>query len=267
MARDAEALVALKNVSHQYGDDEVLRDVDWHIQPGDQWAILGPNGAGKTTLVEIAAGYRWPNRGGTVTRFGQEQYDLSQWRTQVGWLSTDLLSKIPDRQSVKDTVLAGALGQTRLAERPDLSLSDEDYRAANYLLDTMDLSGKEDRPFSSLSQGETQLVLVARALISEPELVVLDEPCAGLDPGSREQFLTILNTVLTERNQITTIFISHHVEELTPVFDSLLTLRDGEVLQRGPIGDVLTENHLNELYGTSFELIERHGRRWAIRRQ
>lgn len=264
MSDPSPPLVELSKVSHQYAEVRVVNNVSWTIETGDQWVLLGPNGAGKTTLARIAAGYLWPNDGGSIKREGSEDYDLSQWRTRIGWLSSDVRSRIPAHQSVLDTILAGALGQTRLAERRDLQLEASDYRQAEQLLERINLSSRGEQTFSSLSQGETQLILVARALMANPKLITLDEPCAGLDPGARERFLELFERTLDEFPNTATIYITHHVEEVLPLFDHLLSLKAGKKVRDGRPGDLLTDDHLESLYGHSFEIIERNERYWPL---
>lgn len=258
-------LVELRGVSHQFDGEPVLQGVDWTIRSGDSWSVLGPSGAGKTTLVEVLAGYLRPSAG-TVLRNGDQSTNLPSWRRHVGWLSNDLLDRVPRRQSVKDTVVAGKYSQTLKAERSDLRYTEKDDEHARDLLDRVGLAGKADRSFSELSQGERQLALVARSFMNQPDLLVMDEPCAGLDPGARERFLSELAEFLEARSGTTLAYVTHHVEEILPGFNSLLALSEGRVVFSGDKQRFLEAGDLSEVYGTGFDLTERNGRYWPTGR-
>lgn len=264
MNENQEPLVRLRQISHQYGDSPLFREVNWSLQAGQHWGIIGPSGSGKTTLAKIVAGYLWPNNGGTILRNGKRPLDLSQWRQSVGWISPDVLNRIPGRQSVQKTVWAGCLSQTLFAERRDLSLNDEDKKRSEKILNDLDLTPYAKRPFGELSQGETQLVGVARALANQPCLLVFDEPCAGMDPGSREHFLRYLRKILRDRNQLTTLYITHHLEEIMPEFRFLIALGDGEIQAQGRKEENLTEELFRNLFGYTTEIIHRNGRYWPV---
>jgi len=263
-SREATSLVELRNVSHQFDNRSVLDRINWTIDKGEGWSLIGPNGAGKTTLVEIVTGWRWPNEGGTVLRHGKSNVNLPEWRRAVGWLSTDLHTRIPSRQSVLDTILAGVHGQTRLVERRDLQLDERDRRRGEQLLNEMGLSHRSESSFDSLSQGETQLVLVARSLISNPKLLILDEPCAGVDPGEREHFLSILNDSLRDRDKLSTVYITHHIEEIIPALSHTLAIKQGTIVEKGTSSDIINPSTLSELYRIEMEIIEKNGRYWPV---
>lgn len=254
----------VRNVTHSYNEKLVLRNIDCAIDRGDRWALLGPSGAGKTTLLEIVTGLTPPNRDGTVLREGEEQINLAKWRRNVGWLSTDLLDRIPDRQSVVDTVIAGKHSQTLKAERSGLSYSRDDEEQARTLLDQVNLRDTVSQRFTELSQGQRQLVLVARSLMGNPDLLILDEPCAGLDPGRREQFLTILDGVLSKQNELTVIYVTHHVEEILPAFTKLLVLKDGETIYSGDKESFMENGSLEGVYREDFEIVNKNGRYWPV---
>jgi len=257
-------LVKLTGVSHQFDDVPCLQEIDWAIHPGEHWGIIGPSGAGKTTLLKIVAGYLWPNVAGTIDRKGQQRYNLSKWRQKIGWLSTDLPKRIPNNQTVYETVLAGSFSQTRLARRKDLTFTDKMKNQARRLLQNFNLETKSQKPFRVLSQGETQLILIARALMAEPFMLILDEPCAGMDPGTRENFLSYLETVMRDYSSISILYISHHIEEFVPNISKLFALKNGRTLANGSISEHLSGDLLAELFGFPFELIQKNGRYWPL---
>lgn len=257
-------MIEARNIVHSYEGETVLREVDWSLGSGDRWAVLGPSGAGKTTLARIVSGYEHPNDDGTVTINGEDRPNLAKWRRSVGWLSTDLLDRIPSRQSVLDTVVAGKHSQTLKAERSGLNYSDRDEERAESRLADVGLEDRAPTSFGNLSQGQRQLVLVARALMDEPDLLVLDEPCAGLDPGAREKFLTRLDAFLRGRGDVTVIYVTHHVEEILPAFDRLLVVEDGRVRYSGSTGEFLGGGRIEGVYSTDFELRKHDGRYWPV---
>lgn len=260
------ALVKLDNVSHAYGERRVLDRINWRLDPGTHWAVIGPSGAGKTTLLKIATGYLWPNVSGTVLRRGEERLDLSEFWREVGWLNEELIEKIPGHQTTLETLLAGVFSQTRLAERPDLQLTDAHREQARRESRRLGLDNKLGQTFKTLSQGEKQLALVGRALMADPELVVLDEPCAGMDPGAREQFLEVMLEVIEAEPEVVFVYITHHVEEILPPFTRTLALKGGTVHARGRTQDQLNAETLSSLYETPLVVETHNGRHWPITR-
>ena len=257
-------LIELEDVSHRFGQQPCLNDNNWVIQPGEHWGIIGPSGAGKTTLLKIVAGYLWPNVSGNIRRHGQKEYNLSKWRRKIGWLSTDLSQRIPSNQTVYETVLAGSFSQTRLAERKDLSFSENMKKQARSLLQNFHLHSKSHKPFHILSQGETQLILIARALMADPFMLILDEPCAGMDPGKREHFLSYLETTTSNYPSVSILYVTHHIEEFVPSISKLLALKEGKTLASGPLSEHLSADLLAELFDFPFELIQKNGRYWPL---
>lgn len=262
MSSAGESGIVVQDLSHAYGGERVLDRVDWTLEPGDRWVLLGASGAGKTTLAEIIAGLTQPNRGGTILRDGDDSPNLAEWRRGVSWLSTDLLDRIPGHQTVLDTVVAGKHSQTLKAERSGLSYSRNDDTRAGELLERVGLDAKQQQCFGDLSQGESQLSLVARSLMGDPELMILDEPCAGMDPAARERFLDEVGSFLDEHERTTVIYITHHVEEILPSFGQVLALREGRVVYCGEKRTLLEERSLEAIYGTGFKLVEDNGRYW-----
>lgn len=258
------SLIELEEVEYELDGNRIIDRVSWSISPGENWSIIGPNGSGKTTLLKIACGRLWPNAGGRVYRQGEEQVNLSELWKRIGWVSQELLDRIPDRQSALDTVVAGKFSQKRLVVRRDYSLDEADYDRARGILEDLGFEHLSQRRFKTLSQGEKQIVLIARALMSSPFLIALDEPCAGLDPGSRETFLDGLGRLARQRTDVGLIYTTHHVEEILPEFSHLLALKNGGVLQQGALKEVLSETLLQRLYGLPITLERRDGRYWPL---
>ncbi len=254
----------LRDVSYAAGGRTILHSINWTVQPGEHWAILGPNGSGKTTLLKIACGYLWPNAGGAVRRKGKELLHLPSLRASIGWVTAALASEIPARESAIHTVVSGKFAQIGYlgglwgeASRGDFA------RARRYLgeLGAAQLAGRE---FGTLSQGEQQKVLIARARMTRPYLIVLDEPCAGMDPGARENFLASLAGLGRRKKIPALIYVTHHIEEILPLFRRALVLRDGRVLRAGATREALGARVLRDLYGVAFTILRRRGRYWPL---
>ena len=256
----------VSQVSYTVDGTRLLDSVQWTIDQGDRWGMLGSNGAGKTTLLRLLCGYLWPDPGGQIRRRGEQLVDLRQLRRSIGWVTSTLAGRIPPRESVLDTVLSGRYAQIGLTpvqwERP----SRDDRSRAHDCLRQLGCEDLTARSFGTLSQGEQQKVLIARARMAEPWAILLDEPCAGTDPGARERFLVWLQSLAENADGLTLIHVTHHVEEIMPAFDKTLALSRGRVVRAEPTADVLAPSVLQELYGVRFDVIHRNGRYWPIRR-
>jgi len=261
----APAIVELQQVSHFVGDQALVADIDWRIEPGSRWGVLGPNGAGKTTLLKIVCGYLWPNGGGRVLREGEPFVDLSLWRQQVGWLTSQLTTQIPPGEVVLDTVLSGRWAQLGLKRFPgwqaDANLDDEAVAA----LDNLGCGELASRVFGTLSQGEQQKVLIARSSMARRKLLILDEPCAGLDPGARESLLEGIERLTRAPDAPAMVLVTHHVEEIMPGFTQTLVVRAARVLSSGPTQEIMDARLLSALYDRPLgQLTAAAGRFWPI---
>jgi iron complex transport system ATP-binding protein len=256
--------LALRGVSYIADGRNILHAVDWTVRPGEHWVILGPNGSGKTTLLRIACGYLWPNDGGTVYRKGKALINLPELRKGIGWVTSTLAAQIPVREKTLRTVVSGKFAQIGLFEGPWGTATPRDYRQAEEYLERMGCSYLREQEFGTLSQGEQQKVLIARARMTKPYLIILDEPCAGMDPGARENFLSTLRGVGKQKRIPSLIFVTHHIEEILPLFDNVLVLKEGRVLQSGRTSLLLTPDLLEKLYGASFRLTKSKGRYWPV---
>jgi len=246
----------------------ILDGVTWRVEQGDRWAILGPNGCGKSTLLRLALGRVWPTSGG-VRRLGRTLVDLPAFWKRVGWIADTVAGQIPADEPAADTVLSGTVGQFGLRLLPGLEPTAADRDRAGVELARTGLAHLASRPFGVLSQGERQRVLVARAIAADPLCLVLDEPCAGMDPGARERFLGWLAGWLVERPADrpapAILMVTHHAEEILPAFDHALLLRGGRVVARGATNAVVTREAFEALYDTRLERLDTvGGRRWPI---
>ena len=258
------ALMELREVSYHANGRRILDRVSWQVLRGEHWAILGPNGAGKTTILRIACGYLWPNGGGAVHRLGRRLLDLRELRKSIGWVTSTLAPQVPAREKVVRTVVSGRFAQVGLLEGFGANPSARDYEQGERYLAQLGCSDLSDQEFGSLSQGEQQKVLIARARMTKPYMIFLDEPCAGMDPGGRENFLASLKRLNRERKVPSLVYVTHHIEEILPFFRRTLLLKDGRVLSAGSTRMLLRQNVLEQLYQAPFRIIKRKGRHWPV---
>lgn len=260
-----ESILEIRGVTFVADNTTILDDVSWRVEPGQHWAVLGPNGAGKTTLLRIACGYLWPNAGGSVYRGGQRQVDLRQLRRSIGWISSAMIAEIPKRENVLDTVVSGRFAQLGLKPVAWDGPTRKDYETSREHLEQLGCAELAAKPFGVLSQGEQQKVLIARARMAEPLLVILDEPCAGMDPGARERFLGTLSELTRQPNAPSLVLVTHHIQEIVPGVDNTLVLHQGRVLRSGNTRSVLDAATISEIYGVPVsQLVSENGRLWPI---
>jgi iron complex transport system ATP-binding protein len=244
------------------GGSHLLRDIAWRVEEDERWVILGPNGAGKTTLLGLASGGLHPSTG-AVEVLGERlgRTDVNELRTRIGLSTAALADRIPARERVVDVVLTAAWSVVgRFRERYD-AMDDARARA---LLDQWGVAGLADRPYGTLSEGERKRVQIARALMTDPELLLLDEPAAGLDLGGREDLVGRLAELAQDPDAPTLVLVTHHVEEIPPGFTHALLLREGMVVAQGPLPATVTGEHLSKAFGLPLA-VERSGERYAAR--
>ncbi|MGH8969169.1 MAG: ABC transporter ATP-binding protein [Actinomycetes bacterium] len=250
-------------------DVSVLRDgatlldrVTWEVAEGERWVVLGPNGAGKTTLLQVAAANLHPSRGeASVLGETLGAVDVFELRPRIGLTSAALADRLPARETVRDVVLTASYAMVgRWRERYD----DVDTARAEVLLGTMGVARLADRRFGTLSEGERKRVQIARSLMTDPELMLLDEPAAGLDLGGREDLVRRLGELARDPASPALVLVTHHVEEIPPGFTHALLLRGGRVVGQGPVETTVTADLLGVTFGVPLEL-QRFGERWAAR--
>ena len=244
------------------GQSVLLDAIDWDVEEGERWVILGPNGAGKTTLLQLAATRIHPSTG-RVHVLGERlgAVDVFELRPRIGLASAAIADHIPAGEIVGNVVVTasyGVLGRWR--EKYDQS----DYRRAMELLAALGAAHLADRRFGTLSEGERKRVQIARALMSDPELMLLDEPAAGLDLGGREDLVARLGALAEDVEAPVLVLVTHHVEEIPPGFTDVLLLRQGRVVAAGPLEITLTAENLTATFGLELA-VERHGQRWSAR--
>jgi iron complex transport system ATP-binding protein len=242
------------------GKARILDGVSWRVARGEHWVILGANGSGKTSLLSALTGYLTPS-GGTVSLLG-ETYGESDWRElrrRVGIVSSAIRQKVPDWDTAELVVVGGKYAMLDYWGR--VKRADRD--AARRQLRRVGCGYLAEREWGVLSQGERQRVLIARALMAAPAVLILDEPCAGLDPVARDRFLEFVETLAGRRNSPALIFVTHHVEEITPAFTHALLLRAGRVEAAGKIASVLTSRALSRTFEAPLRLV-RKGGRWGL---
>lgn len=250
-------VVALRGIGVVRNGIEILRDIDLDIQSGEHWALLGPNGSGKTTLLNVLLTYVSPTRG-SIHLLGREhgRADWRQLRRRIGLVSAYLERELSGADTALDIVYSGheAMWGRFGAHQPAV------VERAQQLLDQVAAANVADRAFRLLSQGERQRVLVARALMADPDLLILDEPCAGLDPIARETFLTAVSATMKTAGSTTVLFVSHHIEEIPPELSHVLLLKNGTTFARGPKRELLNSATLSSLFDTQVEVREQLGR-------
>lgn len=253
---DDDALV-LEGASYWRGERTILSDISWRVRRGEHWAVLGANGSGKTTLLRLVGAYDWPCEGAIRVlgrRFGE--VDLRELRRAIGIVSAALAPYFADRQPALEIVLTGIdaeLGWWR-------EHREEDRERAAEALGAFGIRQLADSPFRRLSQGEQQRVMIARALMNRPTLLILDEPFAGLDPAAREGLIEDLERFVRRPEAPSLILVTHHLEEIPPFVSRALVLRSGRVLAQGPIGDVCTSSVLTEAFGRACDVTREDGR-------
>ncbi|WFE30799.1 ABC transporter ATP-binding protein [Solwaraspora sp. WMMD791] len=240
----------------------LLQDVTLQVRPEQRWVVLGPNGAGKTTLLSLAAGRMHPTTG-TVRVLGEQlgRTDLAELRTRIGLTTAALAERIPATERVLDVVLTAAWSVVgRWRESYDALDADR----ARDLLDQFGVGGFAAREYGTLSEGERKRVQIARALMTDPELLLLDEPAAGLDLGAREDLVGRLGGLARDPHAPALVLVTHHVEEIPPGFTHALLLRQGAVVAAGELAATLTGDHLSKTFGLPL-VLDRVGARYAAR--
>jgi iron complex transport system ATP-binding protein len=253
----AEPIVEVLNLRVERGRTVILKDVCWRVRPGEHWAILGANGSGKTSLLSVLSGYLTPS-GGMISVLGRT-YGRADWRElrqQIGLVSSSIRQMMANDEPALETIISGKYAMIDFWGKPAAG----DRSRARSILAQIECPHLAERPWGVLSQGERQRVLIGRALMARPRLLILDEPCAGLDPAAREHFLQFVQRLGKSRSAPALVLVTHHVEEVMPVFSHALILKAGQVAGAGRKQRVLTPRLLSEAFATPMGLKRRRGR-------
>ncbi len=246
-----KTILSVENLRIERGGTMILRGVDWRVQHGEHWVILGANGSGKTSLLSALTGYLMPTSG-EISLLG-EIYGQSDWRElrkKVGLVSSSVRQRMADDEPALETVASGKYAMIDFWGR----LTRAEKIQAQQLLRQIECGHLAARPWRVLSQGERQRVLIGRALMAKPRVLILDEPCAGLDPAAREHFLQFLQRLGVQKNSPTLVLVTHHVEEIMPVFSRVLVLKNGRVLAAGKKPAALNSKNLSITFGAPMRL-------------
>jgi iron complex transport system ATP-binding protein len=257
------AVLEFADVTVRRGGAVLLDSINWTVEEDERWVVLGPNGAGKTTLLQVASAQVHPTSG--VVGILEEvlgTVDVFELRPRIGLTSAALAERIPRSERVHDVVVSASYG---IVGRWREQYEHLDHDRATELLSEMGVKHLADRTFGTLSEGERKRVQIARALMSDPELLLLDEPAAGLDLGGREDLVSTMSVLANDPDSPATVLVSHHVEEVPPGFSHALLLREGRVVATGLLDDVLTEQNLSATFGMPLVLHSADGR-WSARR-
>lgn len=255
-----QAILEVSRLGIKRGDTRILHEVNWRVEPGQHWAILGANGSGKTSLLSALTGYFMPTAGEIAVlgrRFGES--DWRELRRHIGLVSSSIRQLMADTEPALESVISGKYAMIDFWGR----VSRADRARGLRLLQQIECSQLAKRPWLFLSQGERQRVLIGRALMAKPRLLILDEPCAGLDPAAREHFLQFLQRLGGQRNAPTLVLVTHHVEEIMPVISHALILKAGGVLAAGGKDAVLNTRNLSSAFGAP-TLLKRKADRYTL---
>ena len=252
------SVLELTDVSIIRDGNAILNSVSWTVDSDERWVILGPNGAGKTTLLQVASASIHPSAGvAKVLDDTLGKVDVFELRPRIGFASTALAKRVPADETVLNVVLTAAYSVTG---RWNEDYEDIDNRRARRVLAEWNLGELADRHFGSLSDGEQKRVQIARAVMTDPELLLLDEPAASLDLGAREELLQLLGGYASASSAPGIVMVTHHVEEIPPGFTHALLLKKGEIQAAGTLSEVLTAENLSSTFGLPLEVTETNGR-------
>ncbi len=249
-------IVEVSKLRVQRGDTVILNSVDWQVRAGEHWAILGANGSGKTSLLSALSGYLTPSAG-AISVLGRNygQADWRELRKEIGLVSSSIRQMMADDEPALETLISGKYAMIDFWGRPRR----QDNVQARAILRQIECEHLAQRRWGVLSQGERQRVLIGRALMARPRLLILDEPCAGLDPAAREHFLQFLQRLGSRKHAPALVLVTHHVEEVVPVLSHVLILKGGQVMEAGPKIAVLNGAVLSAAFETPIRLTSRAG--------
>lgn len=254
-----DRIITMEDVYWRRSGAEILKDINWTVNRGEHWAILGLNGSGKTSVLNIVTGYNYPTAGKVKvldTEFGKAS--IPELRKRIGYVSSSLgrFAQTMNRETVMNIIVSGKYASFGLYRE----ITAEDSERAERILKDLRLLYLKEKTYNLLSQGEQRRVLIGRALMADPELLILDEPCSGLDVLAREDVLDITEHVAGESSHL--LYVTHHIEEITNAVTHVLLVRDGEITAGGPKREVLTDTLLSKVYKIPVKVHWENGRPW-----
>lgn len=249
------------DVTYTRDERHILSNISWTVDSDQRWVILGPNGAGKTTLLRLAAVHDHATSG-SISVLGERvgRTDVFELRNRIGFASSAQARRIPDNETVLDAVVTAAHG---VEGRWNEEYEGIDIRRAERVLGEWNLLGLRDHVFGTLSDGERKRVLIARAVMTDPELLLLDEPAANLDVGAREQLLALLDGYASSPASPAMVMVTHHVEEIPAGFTHVMLLKNGKITAAGPVAEVLSSEKLSDAFEVPLEVTHEKSRYWA----
>lgn len=258
-----EPLIRLADISFVRDGHRILEGVHFEAYHGQHWAILGPNGAGKTTLVSMIAGRQFPSSGYVeVLEEALGDVEVADLHAQIGLCSTAVLKKIPFHEKLFDVVLNASYGVISSGRHQDFD--DIDRERAWNLMRAFGVDHLADRRIATLSDGERQRMMMCRALMSDPEILILDEPAAGVDLGAREELMSALSELAVDERSPLMLLVTHHVEEIPRAFTHVMLMKNGHIAYAGPISEVLTSENLSAVFDVPLTVNVDHGRYTAF---
>lgn len=245
-------IIKTENLSCKMGQSYLLKDINWEVMPGENWVVYGLNGSGKTTLLSIVAGYKTHSEG-NLQVFGESYADTNvlRIRKRIGWVSGSFYDKHYTKESVLDIILSGKFGTLGL----NYGVTLDDVKFARELTAELGIEDKLYHSFDMLSKGQRQNVMIARALFSQPEILVLDEPCNGLDVYNRSLLFSSIRK-LSKQNNLTIIYVTHYTEEIIEIFDHTLLLKQGRVFAQGATEELFVKETLARFFGYPVEITD-----------
>ncbi|TKJ87775.1 molybdenum ABC transporter ATP-binding protein [Paenibacillus sp. CFBP13512] len=255
-------IIDIQHASWRRDQTTIINDISWQVQPGEHWCLLGLNGSGKTTLLNMVNGYIWPTTGSINVL--DEQFgavDLREHRKKIGWVSTSMQQRLHGHEKAENIVLSGKFASIGIYNQ----IEEQDHAQALSIMKQLDAERLVGRTYDTLSQGERQRILIARALMASPELLILDEPCTGLDIFSRDQLLHRIQSIAMQDHAPTLLYVTHHIEEIMPCFNKTLLIRDGAVFASGDTTAMVESKQLSSFFNTPVDVRSEPGQRYSIR--
>ena len=249
-------IIDLQNVSYRKNGKMILDGVNWQVEDGEHWIILGLNGSGKTTLLNLINGYIFPVYGGSANVLGYQfgNCPIADLRKHIGWISNSLAQNIPVNDTPLEIILSGKFASIGLWDK----VSDEDVSKAEGIMEKLGIMKLRDRTYGSLSQGEKQKVIIGRALISDPDIIIFFFFCNGLDIFAKKDLYNLIEKLAQDKKSI--FFVTHNTDEILPIFNKALLLKNGQVHSKGDLKTVIQQENLQDFYGSDVDVFERNNR-------